>query len=418
MDDPGGGRVPVRKWLIAVAATPVAVWWLERLFAVRCEGWFAGSTTHPVGSDFQTLHTAARLVTSGDGALLYQDVAFQAAGGPGRAFFYPPPFALVLSPLGWLSFEAAWFAWSVLSVAMVALGLKLLGVRGPVRLALAALLFTPMYLAITFGQTSCLWLLVFAGVYRFTKENRPIAAGVLAGLLILKPTLAIGVFVWWIVEWRRHRTSALAAAASALGVIALSQLFLPGSFSGYVQFTWNYLVGGEPGAQWAQYSMWTFWDLLIPGSNWLSKIAGVASVALLIGAFARCAKARPGLDLTFAAVIAMTILVAPYMLAYDWTLLLIPAVLLWQSGRVAPADVLVGGAVVAIGSTWSIVIAIELLDSPGYTLQFAPLILIGAAVWMSRRLGRLSGPKVNTASPPIDRIPCSTRDSDGRAGRI
>ncbi|MCP4967582.1 MAG: DUF2029 domain-containing protein [bacterium] len=402
MDDPGA-RVSVRKWLIAVAVAPVAVWWLERLFAVRSEGWFAGSTTYPVGSDFQTLHTAARLVVSGDGAILYQDVAFQAAGGPGRAFFYPPPFALVLAPLGWLPFETAWFAWSVLSVAMVALGLKLLGVRGPLRLALAALLFMPMYLSITYGQASCLWFLVFAGVYRFTKENRPVAAGVLAGLLILKPTLAIGVFVWWVVEWRRHRPSALAAVASALGVIALSQLVLPGSFSGYVQVTWDYLVGGEPGAQWAQYSMWTFWDLLIPGSSWLTKIAGVASVALLIGAFVRCAKARPGLDLTFAAVIAMTILIAPYMLAYEWTLLLIPAALLWQSGRVAPADVLVGGAVVAIGSTWSIALAIEWLDSPGYTLQFAPLILIGVAAWISRRLDRVAVEAPDPVGPKLSR---------------
>jgi hypothetical protein len=90
------------------------------------------------------------------------------------------------------------------------------------------------------------------------------------------------------------------------------------------------------------------------------------------------------LDAAFSGAVLLTMLAAPYLIAYDWTLLIIPGVLSWKRidrrERLAPAMV-----IVAIASAWSTALVNLMLDSGDVALQVAPLVLLGV-VWYHRDL--------------------------------
>jgi hypothetical protein len=82
---------------------------------------------------------------------------------------------------------------------------------------------------------------------------------------------------------------------------------------------------------WNLHTVWGFWRLLLPGAPawadalyWLGVVLGVAGFLI----FWR--RHRDRSDFSFAAAICVTLWITPHAMIYDWTLLLIPAVLLWQ----------------------------------------------------------------------------------------
>jgi alpha-1,2-mannosyltransferase len=154
--------------------------------------------------DFITLYTAAVLVTNEPPALynLERQRQIQQPIDPTRGswvlpFFYPPFFALLLAPLGGLSFSAAFVVMTVLNLALLVIGLILLmaqlGFNAAQKkwLVLGTIANYGVYYGLLQAQTSfmalVLWVL-FVGAILHRRDRR---AGWWCGMMVFKPPLLI-----------------------------------------------------------------------------------------------------------------------------------------------------------------------------------------------------------------------------------
>jgi hypothetical protein len=175
--------------------------------------------------DFYGLWSFARFAQTHTPAAIYDDEAlarFQVeldAGFTGHyPYLYPPPFLLLVWPLGHLPYVAARFAWIVLS--LVAVLVAVCGCRRKRALALATLLAPATVVCTVYGQNGLISAaLMIAGVRM--ARNRPILAGVLFGALIYKPQFGILIPVALAAAglWRAIAAAAVAATALALASI-------------------------------------------------------------------------------------------------------------------------------------------------------------------------------------------------------
>jgi alpha-1,2-mannosyltransferase len=173
----------------------------------------AGDT---LGYDFRAYHQAAVRVLHGKA--LY-DTSFQAAGGFGL-FYYPPFFAPLVLPLGFLPELAATWLWIFGLIAAFLAGTSLLPVSSRVKWLVLLLggLSWPLVYALKLGQVGPLLYLMFAIGWRWLDD--PIRLGGSAGLgaaIKLQPGL---VLVWALLSgrWRAAVWGALVLAV--LGVLA------------------------------------------------------------------------------------------------------------------------------------------------------------------------------------------------------
>lgn len=170
--------------------------------------------------DFLAFHAAAEGAVSGAAAKLYDPAYFQALVGQqnGLLWFYAPTMLLFLTPFGFLPYGVAKYLWLGASLAGIGAGAWRLG-RKNLALALAALLSPAAWALIKTGQLSALFaLLACAGL--LLSRTRPILAGVLLGLLTVKPQygLLIPLFLLITGSWR----AIFWAAATALFAASLS----------------------------------------------------------------------------------------------------------------------------------------------------------------------------------------------------
>ena len=139
-------------------------------------------------------------------------------------FKYPPPYLLLATPLAWLTPLAAFALWGLVSaLSFLVLG-RALKLSWPV-IALG-LLAPPALQCLVIGENSVLLaaplLLALAWV-----ESAPLAAGIAAGLLVVKPQLALMLPVCFLAG--RHYRAFMAAAASAAALCLLSALLFGGN---------------------------------------------------------------------------------------------------------------------------------------------------------------------------------------------
>lgn len=177
--------------------------------------------------DFAAYWTAARLAAVGEWRTLFDRPAFLAAqelieqGGARAYWLYPPPFLLIVLPLGWLGWPAAWLAFNLGSLAVWAVsawaaGLQVLQRRGLAMLAPAAVATTVV------GQNAMLTAALFvAGLYAI-ERGRTLPAALFFALLTVKPQLGLLIPValaalgaWRVIGW----TAVLALAIHLLATL-------------------------------------------------------------------------------------------------------------------------------------------------------------------------------------------------------
>lgn len=158
--------------------------------------WFspAGATRFLV-SDFAVFWIAAGFAKTGQGALAYLPELIQASmnlwapqirGHYG--WFYPPAFLLLVTPLGWVPYGVAYLGFMVVSVAGY-LRMMACILAGPLALwCLAA--FPGLWINFLTGQNGLLTAAI-AGAALLTVRQRPALAGLLCGLLVIKPHMAL-----------------------------------------------------------------------------------------------------------------------------------------------------------------------------------------------------------------------------------
>jgi hypothetical protein len=198
-----------------------------------------------------------------------------------------------------------------------------------------ALTWFPIFATISFGENSLLSLFLLCLTYWLWRKDKYLLAGLVSSLLLYKPQLVLGVGLLWLLEWRSSWKSLLGLFLGGVSLAGLCFWLLPDASRAYLDLARNILPGmiySDQFPLWHMHSLRGFWILLLPGQKWLveglSLILTVAGIVAFIY-FWRLNRKEP--DLIFAAAICLTIWITPHAMIYDWSILLIPAILLWQA---------------------------------------------------------------------------------------
>ncbi len=188
-------------------------------------GWWMLDRTARCGSDFSAFYAGGRLLWQGalydQRAVLELQREIVGCAETGNAFIRLPFFAVLVAPLGLLSYPTALVFWKCL------LGLLLAGFvwlwPGP-RWRTAAFVFwsLPMVVGFAYGQDVVAVLLLMAAAIRLSRTRSPRAAGALIALGAIK----IHLFLWapLLAVVRRRWGFLVGWAAVGAGLAAISFL--------------------------------------------------------------------------------------------------------------------------------------------------------------------------------------------------
>ena len=233
LDETAGGATLAAQgqhWLNAERVR-VYSWMLVVIFGLGAVAWTVMSLPDlvdprgkPVGYDFIAFWSAARLALAGRPEAAYDWTAIAAAHrlavpalrGLVFAWHYPPTFLLVVLPLGLVAYPAALAAFSVAGAGLWA-GLVRRVAADP-RAWIVAASAPAGLINLLDGQNGFLTASL-AGFALILLGRRPTVAGVLIGLLAIKPHLAV-LFPLALLAERQWRAIAAAAATAALFALA------------------------------------------------------------------------------------------------------------------------------------------------------------------------------------------------------
>jgi hypothetical protein len=329
---------------LPLAGVAGAAVWLAWLISLAVGGWRADAVGHRLGADHVQYYVVGQLIAEGRAAEVYDHETMQArqaeVGGPGwqgfLPFRYPPFYALCFWPTAWLPYEVSFLLWSVLSVPALAAAGRLLAAGHPGRWLAGAACFYPVFAAVSFGQNSLFSLLFVALAYALRHRGRPFLAGLAAGLLLYKPQLLGGLAVLWLLEGRRGWRSLAGLATMGVVLVGGSGLLMPDGWRAFFASLSRNLTGQDGAALAVNASSQGFFMLFLPGQSQLVHLLGLASsLAALATLVLICWRRRERPELAFACAVLWTFWLTPYVMIYDWSLLLVPAVLLW---RYAPEE--------------------------------------------------------------------------------
>ena len=296
-----------------------------------------------IGTDYLQFYASGTTLRQGQSANLY-DFAFQSQleqdiAGEGltsfHAYLTPPFLAWLFVPLSLLPYTWSFVAWSILGFLFLWLSLKLLFSANPGKGFLWSLTWFPIFATISFGQNSLLSLFLFSLVYWLWRKDKSFVAGFVASLLLFKPQMVLGIGLLWLLEWRKDWKGLLGLAFGGATLAGLCFWLMPEASQAYITLARDFLPGliyGEQFPLWHLDSLRGFWILLFPGNQWLAE--GLSLILSLMGVVAFILfwqKNRKEPGLLFAGVICLTIWITPHAMIYDWTILLIPALILWQA---------------------------------------------------------------------------------------
>jgi Glycosyltransferase family 87 len=188
---------------------------------------------YPVVNDFRLAYAAAG-VGIRDGYSHLYDLAAQKASildlGPGfnpQPFISPPPLAWLVTPLLALPFNVALVIWTVLLVAALVLAWRLLAPPGRLtraaHLALLLGLF-PVAFGVMVGQPGALVAAVVAASWWLMRRGRPVLAGLVLSLILIKPQLALLVPLCLLASGHAKTFGSWLAASVFIGLVALGML--------------------------------------------------------------------------------------------------------------------------------------------------------------------------------------------------
>lgn len=298
------------------------------VYAVTFDGGL-DSKGRPMGTDFIAFWSAARVTVEGLGVdpwNLQELEAFQVAefaglNGP-TAWVYPPPTLLLVWPLGHLAFGPAFITWTIFGLTAF-LGCLWFVIRGQ-RLAWPlAWAFPGLWLGIAHGQTQFVVSALIGGALLLLARH-PVASGVLVGLMVVKPHLAI-LFPLVLVAggyWRTFLTAAVTASTTfAVGVLAFGVESVQSWFNGMG------LVGAaiDEGALPVYKFVTPYTSFRLLGLPEPVSLVLHACIALpVVWVVWRLWRRTDSLPIRGAALVTATFLISPYAADYDLAALAFP----------------------------------------------------------------------------------------------
>jgi alpha-1,2-mannosyltransferase len=298
---------------------------------------------HVVGTDYITIFASGIAIRQAESANLYnfdyQAQLEQSIAGPElatfNAFITPPFLAWLFVPFSVLPYIWSFTAWSLLSILFLWVSLKLLSTDQPLKAFLYSLTWFPIFATISFGENSLLSLFILSLTFWLWRKEKYLLAGLASSLLLYKPQLLLGVGLLWLLEYRRSWKSILGLVLGGGTLVGLCFWLLPDASWAYLELVRNTIpamIYQEQFPLWHLHSLRGFWILLFPGQKWLVEgLSMILSVAGIIAYIFFWHRNRKEPKLLYAAAICLTIWITPHAMIYDWTILLIPAILLWQA---------------------------------------------------------------------------------------
>ena len=357
-------------------------------------------STGALGADFVAFYSASWLVLAGRGLDAYdlnlylqaQHSLFPDATGVGYGWFYPPTFLLVVTPLALLPYLLSLLLFSAgglaawLGTLRSVIGRR----RGAWPLVLA---FPGLWACLLQGQNGLYTAALGAGSLLLLRR-RPWLAGVLLGLLAIKPHLAI-LFAVALLAARAWRTIASAALTAGAFLAASIAAFGPASVTAWLDGM-NLAQAATSGGALPLAKMPSVFAMLrlvgVP-ADWALGVQVVAGVAAAVAVWLVWRR-TDALPLRGAVLMAGTFLANPYAFDYDLVWLAFPIAWLALTGladgwRRGDREVLVAAWLLpAFGPALATVSG----------LQLAPVVL-GALVWIALRRV-LPVPAVSRGSTP------------------
>lgn len=297
-------------------------------------------TTLVVGRDFLNFWMYGRAAQLPDPGQwydphIYNDAlaALLGAGYPGQNWSYPPTMMLLMAPFGALGYLPALALWSALGLAIfVPVIWRFLGDR---RAAIAVLCSPAAVFGFISGQLCFIATALLIGAFAWL-DRRPVPAGILIGLLTLKPHLGILLPVMLAVSrrWRVFVTAAVTALALAAASILLFGVTPWADYIGIGLPVQNVVLADAGGIATPFYPT-LFMNLRGIGVGYGAAMGAqialtLAAVALVAWAFRNRADADP--RVLMALFFACSVAALPYMLAYDTLPLCIAAIALLADG--------------------------------------------------------------------------------------
>ena len=369
-------RVYPRVLLVVVGLTCV-FWMLSSKNLVDPKG-------NPFGNDFITFWAASLAALQGHAADAYiAPLLFHFEQIPVPAshsefgWFYPPSFYLLILPLAKLPYVAAYWLWMAATLGIYLAVLRRI-VRGSMAMwCLAG--FSGIWMNFMDGQNAFLTA-ALAGASILCLKRRPYLAGVLIGLLTIKPHLALlfAVALLAIGAWRTMLTAAVTAfALTAAGTVVLGEATLK-AWLGSLGIARMLLEKG--GLPWEKmptvFAMARLCGIPTPVAYGLHGIVAVAAAVTVWRVWRRSSDWK----LRGAALMSATFLISPYVFDYDLAWLAFP--IAWMCVKGIEEGWLKGERELLIAA-W----VLPLISTPiasHISVQIGPFVF-GALLWMMNR---------------------------------
>ncbi|QTO52593.1 glycosyltransferase family 87 protein [Burkholderia latens] len=304
---------------------------LATVWGIVTDGFTSSAVSRP-GTDFSVFWTASNLVLQGHASSVYDTSSFlQAESMHFGAYLqhqplpwlYPPTMLLLIAPVALVPFLPAYFLFLAGSLLCYAFAIsRLSGLRthlpAPRAAGLVMIGYSAVCLSALFGQNSILTAGT-AALALHLLGKRPIVAGVLIGLLAIKPQLAV-VFPFVLIAARAWRTFTAAAITATLFAAAGIALTGPAALHGL-----THAMSTVRDQHFMQASYWLasptlFATLRLAHVSVAGALAAQATVALLaIAAAVHVWRRTNDMRLRAAAVAVATLLTTPYLWSYELT---------------------------------------------------------------------------------------------------
>jgi hypothetical protein len=297
-------------------------------------------TSLVVGRDFLNFWMYGRAAPTPDPSRFYDAAAYRGAldallgaNYPGQNWSYPPSIFFFAAPFGQLSYLQALLLWTVCGgVLFFAVARR--HVADP-RLLLALVLSPATVLCVISGQSSLITAAMVIAIFTWLDRN-PIAAGVLIGLLTLKPQLGV-FFPIMLIASGRWRVFASATVTALALVAATSVAFGPQVWIDFVTkgLPVNNIVLADPERIATPFYVTVFMNLRgidLPYSAAMAIQLGFSGLAIATVFWAF--RYRPAADplMLMALFCACAVSGTPYLLSYDTLPLTFAAMLLLGTG--------------------------------------------------------------------------------------
>ena len=292
----------------------------------------------PLGTDFSQVWTAGTMVWDGRAAEVWnwpshfavQREFHRSASVDLYGWHYPPPFLLVAALLATVPYLAALFLWQAATlVPLACLAQRYLGRRDGWLFVAAA---PVSFICIAHGHNGFLTALLLGGGL-ILLDKRPLAAGLLLGCLVYKPQFALLIPLLLLVTWQWR--AIFGAALSSVALIAVTYAIwgwpVWQAFLDSLPLT-RAVVIEQGSTGWEKimspFSAVRSWGMAV-GPAYL--VQGAASAAAIGAALWLAWTGRPGLR--NAAATAAVLIATPYVLDYDFVVLLLGIGFLWKDGE-------------------------------------------------------------------------------------